>query len=97
MASNPESLTPDAALLEEAEKLISALHPGSGRGTVYRLIKALRASLDREREMQDKLDTRDRQMSDNMYLAMVEGERVVLRRERDALAAELQRLKEGKS
>lgn len=64
-------VTPDAALLEEAGKLISALHPGSGRGTVSRLIAALRAALDREREMRGWLEIRER--SEAAAAVMIDG------------------------
>ena len=119
-----ESLTPDAALLEEADTLPTSfvrMYCAHHRTTALavRLAQALRASLDREREMQKDLTDAQQQVEVlqpggtyawKNHAEQAERERDEYKHrladfcreydrvvgERDALAAELQRLKEGK-
>ena len=89
-----ESLTPDAALLAEWDNAVAFAHLDlSDHALVVeigsKLAQSLRAALDREQEMRSRLDTRDRQMSDNMYLSMLEVERLTMRQRAEQAEAAL--------
>ena len=107
-----QSLTPDAALLAEAAASMTSVHGPTYSmmaQLVLRLSAALRAALDRERKMKalinddgslttpaDYLDVL-RDAMHHLHIAPQMAEHMdMLRRERDARPAELQRLKEGR-
>lgn len=96
----PSAWCPYCLMGEASKRLRASLDRERERQSYNQELRdANRSMYDAVADLESKIDTRDRQMSDNMYLAMLEGERVLLRqkleqakRERDDLAAELQRL-----
>lgn len=94
---DPETRDHHAALLEEAEKLEGRYGIVGGNYIFDRLVAALRASLDREQEMREKLDTRDRQVSESMVMALLEADRLILRKRAEAAERDAAALREGRA